>query len=121
MISGARLRSQGLVDSRRSNRSWIPKSQAIEYTPVRSKLVDGHATLRWHVEPGNVLALHYRTLHGAPGNSLSIRRRAGSLRWLGHNARFGVRPWATSPPFEPNGLVEGGSLRDDPRFQLVTN
>ena len=54
-----------------------------------------------------------------PGNSLPTRRRAVSLRWLGDDARFGERPWTTSPPYEPNGLVVGGPLDDDPRFPLV--
>ena len=66
-----------------------------------------------------MLAFHYRTLHGAPGNSLATRRRAVSLRWLGDDARFGERPWTTSPPYEPNGLVVGGPLDGDPRFPLV--
>jgi hypothetical protein len=42
-----------------------------------------------------------------------------SLRWLGDDARFGERPWTTSPPYEANGLVVGSPLDDDPRFPLV--
>ncbi len=90
-----------------------------EFLPDGDALVGSHAVVGWDVQPGDVVAFHYRTVHGAPGNSLSTRRRAVSLRWLGDDARFGVRPWTTSPPYEPNGLVEGAALDDDPRFPLV--
>lgn len=90
-----------------------------ELLPSDDELLDGNEVLGWDVEPGDVLAFHYRTLHGAPGNALATRRRAVSLRWLGDDARFGVRPWTTSPPYEPNGLVPGGPLDADPRFPLV--
>ena len=91
-----------------------------ELLPDGDELTNDRTVLGWDVEPGDVLAFHYRTLHGAPGNSSTTRRRAVSLRWLGDDARFGVRPWTTSPPYEPNGLVEGGTLDGDPRFPLVT-
>jgi hypothetical protein len=68
--------------------------------------------------PGDVVAFHFRTLHDAPGNSSTARRRAVSLRWLGDDAVFALRPWLHSPPFEQRGLVEGGPL-DDERFPLV--
>ncbi len=92
-----------------------------ELLPPGDELVAGQTVLSWDVEPGDVLAFHYRTLHGAPGNSSATRRRAVSLRWLGDDARFGVRPWTTSPPYEPNGLAEGDALDDDPRFPLVVD
>ncbi len=68
-----------------------------------------------------MVAFHFRTLHAAPGNELATRRRAVSLRWLGDDATFGVRPWTTSPPYEANGLVVGGPLDGDPRFPLVVH
>jgi ectoine hydroxylase-related dioxygenase (phytanoyl-CoA dioxygenase family) len=90
-----------------------------ELLPSEHELLDGQRVIGWDIEPGDVLAFHFRTLHGAPGNQLSTRRRAVSLRWLGDDARFGARPWTTSPPYEPNGLVVGGTLDGDPRFPLV--
>lgn len=42
----------------------------------------------FEVEPGGVVVHHYRTLHGAPGNtSVSRRRRAISVRYCGDDIR----------------------------------
>ena len=40
--------------------------------------------LAWETEPGDAIAFHGRTIHGAPGNKcLNRHRRVLSLRWLG--------------------------------------
>ena len=40
--------------------------------------------LAWEAEPGDAIAFHGRTIHGAPGNKCANRhRRVLSLRWLG--------------------------------------
>jgi ectoine hydroxylase-related dioxygenase (phytanoyl-CoA dioxygenase family) len=72
------------------------------------------------VEPGDVVLFHYRTLHDAPGNSSTERRRrVVSLRWVGDDAVWAERPWQVSPPFEPDGLRPGDQLDD--RFPIVTS
>lgn len=81
---------------------------------------DEHRVLSFDVEPGDVIAFHYRTLHDAPGNSLQQRRRAVSFRWVGDDATFAARPWEVSPPYEADGLRVGGSLDGDPRFPLIS-
>lgn len=78
-----------------------------------------HRALSFDVEPGDVIAFHYRTLHDAPGNNLAHRRRAVSFRWVGDDATFATRPWDASPPYEANGLTVGGPLDGDPRFPVV--
>lgn len=90
-----------------------------ELVPDLDAEIDRHVVLSWDVEPGDVVAFHYRTLHDAPGNRLESPRRAVSLRWLGDDARFATRPWQVSPPYEPNGLHPGDPPGDDPRFPLV--
>ena len=90
-----------------------------ELVPDLDAEIDQHRVLSWDVEPGDVVAFHYRTLHDAPGNRLESPRRAVSLRWLGDDARFATRPWQVSPPYEPNGLRPGDPPGDDPRFPLV--
>jgi ectoine hydroxylase-related dioxygenase (phytanoyl-CoA dioxygenase family) len=70
-------------------------------------------------EPGDVVAFHFRTLHGAPGTTTHrFRRRVVSYRYVGDDARWITRPWKTSPPLSPDGLADGDEL-DDPRFPLV--
>lgn len=98
-----------------------PEGDRYEHLPDIDRLVEeeGHRIVSYAVEPGDVVAFHYRTLHGAPGNpSSDRRRRVVSLRWLGDDAVWAERPWQVSPPYEPDGLRPGDAL-DDPRFPLV--
>ena len=79
----------------------------------------GHRVVACPTQPGDLVAFHYRTVHGAPGNPLTQRRRAVSLRWLGDDATFRLRPWLHSPPFEQRALFEGEPLDGDERFPVV--
>ncbi|HMK85604.1 MAG TPA: phytanoyl-CoA dioxygenase family protein [Steroidobacteraceae bacterium] len=72
----------------------------------------------WELEPGDAVAFHFRTIHGAPANSSTIRRRVFSSRWVGEDARFVRRKGRTSPPF-PELALEDGALLDAPEFPLV--
>ncbi len=94
-------------------------SDRFELVPDLDAELEHHRIVAFDTEPGDVIAFHYRTLHDAPGNSLTSRRRAVSLRWLGDDATFATRPWQVSPPYEPEGLVPGAPLGDDARFPLV--
>lgn len=62
----------------------------------------------WAVEPGDAVAFHFRTLHGAPANRSAQRRRVTSVRWVGDDARFARRPGKTSPAF-PDLVYEDGA------------
>ena len=80
---------------------------------------EDHRLLRFDVRPGDAIAFHFTTVHGAPGNERSdVRRRAVSFRYVGDDATFALRPWLHSPPFEAGGLVPGEPL-DDPRFPAL--
>ena len=60
---------------------------------------DRHVFLSWDMAPGDVIAFHARTVHGAPGNAQADRRRrAYATRWLGADARYAERPGTVSPP-----------------------
>ncbi len=74
---------------------------------------DKFPTLEWPMQPGDAVAFHYRTVHGARGNMASRRRRALSLRYVGDDARFITRPGRTSPPFPGHDMQDGDRLRDD--------
>ena len=122
-----------LAGSHRWNRWFVPR-KFIDHTPygdapsgyelvpdVDAEIEAGeHLVRSFDIEPGDVIAFHYRTLHYAPGNQLPTRRRAVSFRWVGDDARFATRPWEVSPPYAADGLVVGEGLGDDPRFPVVT-
>jgi ectoine hydroxylase-related dioxygenase (phytanoyl-CoA dioxygenase family) len=70
------------------------------------------------VQPGDALAFHFRTVHGAPANRSTARRRAFSARWVGDDATFADRGGKTSPPFPDLKLRHGDPL-DAPEFPVV--
>jgi ectoine hydroxylase-related dioxygenase (phytanoyl-CoA dioxygenase family) len=72
-----------------------------------------YSVLEWSMEPGDAVAFHYRTVHGARGNLARRRRRAFSARWVGDDARYVTRPGRTSPPYPGNEMKDGQRLRED--------
>lgn len=84
-----------------------------DYIPVPDPEAEGMRILEWEMEPGDAVAFHYRTLHGARGNTTTQRRRAFSLRLVGEDARYVERPGPTSPPFAGHGMTPGERLRED--------
>ena len=67
----------------------------------------------WALEPGDAVAFHFRTLHGAKGNSTARARRVFSARWVGDDATFADRGGVTSPPFPGLKLRDGEQLVAD--------
>jgi ectoine hydroxylase-related dioxygenase (phytanoyl-CoA dioxygenase family) len=95
-----------------SNESFYPDTDA--YMPVPDPDNDKtYRILEWDMEPGDAVAFHFKTLHGARGNNTSRRRRAFSLRLLGDDARYISRPGPTSPPFPDHQMSDGDTLRKD--------
>lgn len=91
------------------------------YRPVPNPDADPleFKVLEWPMQPGDAVAFHYKTLHGARGNTSAQRRRAFSLRLLGDDARYVERPGRTSPPFPGHGMQVGERLRTD-WFPILT-
>jgi ectoine hydroxylase-related dioxygenase (phytanoyl-CoA dioxygenase family) len=100
--------------------AFIEGATGFELVPDIDAVRDQHEIVSCDVEPGDVIAFHYRTLHSAPGTAgrTSSRRRAVSFRYLGSDARFATRPWLHSPPYDP---ITPGEPLDDERFPLVKN
>ena len=75
----------------------------------------------WSLEPGDAIAFHFLTVHGAPSNLSSTHRRRGfAARWLGDDAVYAVRTGEISPPFP--GLekkLKAGDPLDTEEFPLV--
>ncbi len=65
---------------------------------------DASRIVSFAVEPGDVLAFDFHTLHDAPANPAETRRRAVSFRYIGEGARYVERPHEISPPFKEMGL-----------------
>jgi ectoine hydroxylase-related dioxygenase (phytanoyl-CoA dioxygenase family) len=84
-----------------------------DYMPVPDPDAEGMEIREWPMEPGDAVAFHFGTLHGARGNDATTRRRAFSLRLIGDDARYVERPGPTSPPYPGHGMAPGQKLRED--------
>ena len=85
---------------------------------------DKYDIVSFGLEPGDCMAFHFRTVHGAPGNaSTDTWRRAVSFRWTGDDARFVVRKGEMSPPFMDfkNCHHQPGDLLDSDLFPVIRN
>jgi ectoine hydroxylase-related dioxygenase (phytanoyl-CoA dioxygenase family) len=94
-----------------SEENFYPDEDA--YMPVPDPDAEGMDIREWEMEPGDAVAFHFNTLHGARGNTTSNRRRAFSLRMVGDDAHYVERPGRTSPPFPDHGMKPGERLRED--------
>ncbi|WP_050931540.1 phytanoyl-CoA dioxygenase family protein [Aestuariivita boseongensis] len=94
---------------------WAAETAFFEgdYMPVPDPEAEGMEIREWEMEPGDAVAFHFRTLHGARGNTSASRRRAFSLRLVGEDARYVERPGATSPPFPGHEMTAQQRLRED--------
>ena len=94
---------------------WVSEAAFFEgdYIPVPDPDAEGMRIVEFEMEPGDAVAFHFRTLHGARGNHSAARRRAFSLRLVGDDARYVDRPGPTSPPFPGHGMTAGQRLRED--------
>ena len=74
----------------------------------------------WSLDPGDCIAFHYLTVHGAPENLSTQRRRAFSARLMGDDAVYAKRGGEISPPFP--GLekkLQPGDRMDTEEFPLI--
>ncbi|MFL2808404.1 MAG: phytanoyl-CoA dioxygenase family protein [bacterium] len=61
----------------------------------------------WEMKPGDTVAFNFRTLHSAPANTTTMRRRVTSIRWVGDDGRFVKRAGKSSPYFPDLEYEEG--------------
>ena len=103
----------------RFNRTPLFADDGMEPVPDIDAEREKYRILGWDLEPGDAVAFHFMTLHGAPANrSRQRRRRAVSTRWIGDDAVFAQRKGVTSPPFRGLALKPGEPM-DAPEFPLV--
>jgi len=97
---------------------------AADPSVVRDELPDIGADERAYdivtveAEPGDLLAHHYRTVHGSRGNSTDRVRRAASFRYVGEDVRY---RWKPSPdkPYHEEGHLRDGDPLDDEHYPVV--
>jgi len=96
---------------------WLSQENFYEdedsYQAVPDPDSDNMQVREWPMQPGDAVAFHFATLHGARGNQSDTQRRAFSLRLVGDDARVIDRPGPTSPPFTGHGMQPGEQLRED--------
>ncbi len=103
----------------RFDRTALNEDDKLEPVPDIDSHRDQYDIRSFELKPGDVIAFHFRTVHGAPANpSPKIRRRAFSSRWIGDDCRFARRAGVTSPPFR-DVTLEPGALMDSEEFPLV--
>ncbi len=97
------------------DRAMVFDDGAFEEVPDVEADRGAHTILGWALEPGDAVAFNMLTLHAAAGSA--NRRRAFSVRLVGDDVRFAVRPHATSPPFpELEGVLAQGDVLEHPLF-----
>ncbi len=107
---GAETCPEFIAGSHAWGRWFLPrKFTGVDYDHRDEKLesipdIDGHRDeydiRSWSLEPGDAIAFHFLTIHGAPSNLSSSRRRRGfAARWLGDDAVYAQRSGEISPPF----------------------
>ncbi|MCY4222159.1 MAG: phytanoyl-CoA dioxygenase family protein [Thiotrichales bacterium] len=120
-----------VAGSHRWGKSFLPrkfvgvdyerKGEDLDTIPDIDARRDEFEIASFDMAPGDAIAFHFLTVHGAPGNaSASTRRRAFAHRWVGDDVRFKVRGGEVSPPFpEVHQRLRDGDALDDPEFPLV--
>ncbi|MEM8750130.1 MAG: phytanoyl-CoA dioxygenase family protein [Pseudomonadota bacterium] len=102
-----------LKGSHRDKKTYTPRrfktlepliGDTTDYAPFPEIDTASNEIASFAVNPGDVLAFDFHTLHDAPANPTNTRRRAVSFRFVGENARYVARPHEVSPPFPDLGL-----------------
>ncbi len=92
----------------------------LETTPDIEAAREDYDIRSWSLEPGDLIAFHFLTLHGAPANPSQGRRRAFAARWLGDDAVYAARGGEVSPPFpEIVGKLDQGATLPEDLFPVI--
>ncbi|MFO0998087.1 MAG: phytanoyl-CoA dioxygenase family protein [Alphaproteobacteria bacterium] len=78
--------------------------------PSAAEMRRDRRRLQWAMAPGDCLAFHGMTLHGAEGNGSTAPRRAVSYVLVGDDAVYVERGKETQPNYEGHGLRPGEAI-----------
>ena len=71
---------------------------------------DRYDIVSWSMQPGDVIAFHAMTIHGATGNMTAERwRRAYAVRYAGEDARYyepATNEWLYNPALTPGDVLD---------------
>jgi ectoine hydroxylase-related dioxygenase (phytanoyl-CoA dioxygenase family) len=98
---------------------WFPEGALADLPDIEADRA-AWPILGWALTPGDAVAFHMLTLHGAGGAAPGQTRRVFSARFLGDDVRHAPRRWATSPEYP--GLADelpAGAPMDHPLFPVL--
>ena len=98
--------------------SYKKQDNEFEKIPDIDKNKNSYDIVSWSLDPGDLIAFNFSTVHGAPGNNSPNRRRAFSARFTGNDATYAKRKGETSPPF-PEVTLSHGDKMDCPTFPQI--
>ena len=109
-----------ICSSHKWNKQFLPtkflgdnykqQDEEFEKIPDIDNNRSSYSIVSWSLSPGDLIAFNFSTVHSAPGNSGSSRRRAFSARFTGDDATFIKRKGETSPPFPEINLKHGDKM-----------
>ncbi len=118
-----------IVGSHRWGKWFAPKrfadsaehqgTDSMETIPDEATLRAQHTMHSYELQPGDCIAFHALTVHGAPGNAQPGRRRAFAARFTGDDARFVLRDGFMSPPPPTTGAPRNGAAMDSDAFPVI--
>jgi len=119
-VAGSHLGPWLMPRAFRDNQAqWFPEGALADLPDIEADR-DAFPILGWALQPGDMVAFHMLTLHGAGGVGPDQTRRVFSARFMGDDVRHAPRPWATSPEFA--GLAEelpAGAPMDHALFPVL--
>lgn len=120
-IAGSHNWGQWFLPRKFSGIDYDHSDETLKTMPDINAQRDDYDIRSWTLQPGDAIAFHFLTVHGAPSNRSSTHRRRGfAARWLGDDAVYAQRSGEISPPFPglEKKLRPGDKLTAD-EFPLV--
>lgn len=109
-IRGSHSWQRRFQPRRFSGEAIYPEVEGYEETPDFEAERDKHDVLTWSMQPGDLVAFAFETVHGAPGNGSNVqRRRAYTLRYCGDDVTYWPHG-ATMPMLLNDEIAEGAPL-----------
>ena len=117
-LVGSHLWNKQFLPTKFFGNSYDHKDNEFENLPNIENNKQKYNIYSWSLNPGDVIAFNFATVHGAPENKSKNRRRAFSIRFTGDDATYIKRKGEMSPPF-PEVKLKNGDPLDCDTFPLI--